>query len=112
MGCLRVRAACSMPHGIALRKATADKQNAPRGGVCLSGGEGGIRTHGTLTRTPDFESGTFDHSATSPKGSRVDASRRFYVEPGVLTSAPGVSGDLNRPSSWPAAARCRPPCLG
>ena len=32
----------------------------------LPGGEGGIRTHGTVTRTPDFESGTFDHSATSP----------------------------------------------
>ncbi len=31
-----------------------------------TGGEGGIRTHGTVTRTPDFESGTFDHSATSP----------------------------------------------
>jgi hypothetical protein len=33
----------------------------------FTGGEGGIRTHGTLARTPDFESGTFDHSATSPK---------------------------------------------
>ena len=32
------------------------------------GGEGGIRTHGALARTPDFESGTFDHSATSPFG--------------------------------------------
>ena len=32
------------------------------------GGEGGIRTHGGLTPTPDFESGTFDHSATSPTG--------------------------------------------
>jgi hypothetical protein len=32
------------------------------------GGEGGIRTHGTLARTPDFESGTFGHSVTSPKG--------------------------------------------
>ncbi len=31
------------------------------------GGEGGIRTLGTLARTPDFESGTFDHSATSPQ---------------------------------------------
>ena len=30
------------------------------------GGEGGIRTHGRLASTPDFESGTFDHSATSP----------------------------------------------
>ena len=32
----------------------------------LNGGEGGIRTHGRLAPTPDFESGTFDHSATSP----------------------------------------------
>ena len=31
-----------------------------------SGGEGGIRTLGTFDSTPDFESGTFDHSATSP----------------------------------------------
>jgi hypothetical protein len=30
------------------------------------GGEGGIRTHGTGDRTPDFESGPFDHSGTSP----------------------------------------------
>ena len=30
------------------------------------GGEGGIRTLGRLAPTPDFESGTFDHSATSP----------------------------------------------
>ena len=26
------------------------------------GGEGGIRTHGTLTGTPDFESGTIDRA--------------------------------------------------
>ncbi len=31
-----------------------------------TGGERGIRTLGTFARTPDFESGTFDHSATSP----------------------------------------------
>ena len=35
-------------------------------GLVNLGGEGGIRTHGTGNRTPDFESGTFDHSATSP----------------------------------------------
>ncbi len=34
---------------------------------------GGIRTHGALTRTPDFESGTFDHSATSPMRSTARA---------------------------------------
>ena len=32
-----------------------------------SGGEGGIRTHGTVTRTPHFECGAFDLSATSPQ---------------------------------------------
>ncbi len=31
-----------------------------------NGGGGGIRTHGTLSGTPDFESGTIDHSATPP----------------------------------------------
>ena len=30
------------------------------------GGEGGIQTHGTVARTPHFECGAFDHSATSP----------------------------------------------
>ena len=29
-------------------------------------GEGGIQTPGTCYSTPDFESGTFDHSDTSP----------------------------------------------
>ena len=32
----------------------------------VTGGEGGIRTLGSVATTPDFESGTFDHSATSP----------------------------------------------
>jgi hypothetical protein len=31
-----------------------------------TGGESGIRTHGTLTGTPDFESGTFGLSVISP----------------------------------------------
>jgi hypothetical protein len=30
------------------------------------GGEGGIRTPGPLARTPHFECGAIDHSATSP----------------------------------------------
>ncbi len=33
---------------------------------CANGGEGGIRTLGCLTTTSDFESGAFNHSATSP----------------------------------------------
>ena len=32
------------------------------------GGEGGIRTLGTLASTPAFQAGSFDHSDTSPKG--------------------------------------------
>src|SRR5258706_16130684 len=32
----------------------------------MGGGRGGIRTPGTVTRTPDFESGAFNHSATLP----------------------------------------------
>ena len=30
------------------------------------GGEGGIRTHGPLSRTSVFETDAIDHSATSP----------------------------------------------
>ena len=40
----------------------------------LIGGEGGIRTLGTFNSTPDFESGTFDHSATSPNQGVIIAS--------------------------------------
>ena len=43
-----------------------EKKKPLRAGVSMYGGEGGIRTLGRLTPTPDFESGTFDHSATSP----------------------------------------------
>ena len=32
----------------------------------VTGGRGGIRTHGSLATTPDFESGAFNHSATLP----------------------------------------------
>ena len=33
----------------------------------MSGGEGGIRTPGTLSRTAVFKTAAIDHSATSPK---------------------------------------------
>ena len=41
-----------------------------------NGGEGGIRTPGTLSGTTDFESVTFGHSATSPKSEVRKSSRR------------------------------------
>ena len=43
-----------------------ENKKAPRGAISFSGGEGGIRTHGTEDRTLDFESSPFDHSGTSP----------------------------------------------
>ena len=33
----------------------------------MCGGEGGIRTLGTVTRSRDFQSRTFGHSVTSPE---------------------------------------------
>lgn len=52
-------------------KNLAERENAPHKkhpgiGMFFCGGEGGIRTLGTCEGTPDFESGTFDHSVTSP----------------------------------------------
>ena len=53
-------------------------------GFAISGGGGGIRTHGTLSRTPVFKTGAFDHSAISPLpvGPGINASaniKRFFV---------------------------------
>ena len=71
------------------------------------GGEGGIRTHGTLARTPDFESGTFDHSATSP-GSKTkrafpkagDCSRSLTMRVSPRLSAPMLALDAQGVSTF------------
>ena len=34
--------------------------------MAISGGRGGIRTHGTLAGTPVFKTGALNHSATLP----------------------------------------------
>ncbi len=47
------------------RQTNTEKQTAAER-VLQPGGEGGIRTRGTLAGTPDFKSGTFGHSVTSP----------------------------------------------
>ena len=59
-----------------------------------NGGEGGIRTPGTLSGTTDFESVTFGHSATSPKSGVRKSSRRALAS----TDYRSVSG--NSPKSW------------
>lgn len=48
----------------------------------LSGGEGGIRTHGTLPRTAVFKTAAFNHSATSP--SVQTSSLKDSVQIGML----------------------------
>src|SRR5271154_3764467 len=47
----------------------------------LNGGEGGIRTLGTLAGTRDFQSRTFDHSATSPEDGREPSAGSQGVNP-------------------------------
>lgn len=51
-----------------------------------NGGEGGIRTHGTREGTPHFECGAFDHSATSPQGSKTWTRRLPGVAGGSLAA--------------------------
>ena len=50
----------------------------------LCGGEGGIRTLGTVARTPHFECGAFDHSATSPQRRRDGSEARPASQAGRL----------------------------
>ena len=44
-----------------------------------NGGERGIRTPGTLTRTTDFESAAIDHSAISPRQAEFYQGRGQYL---------------------------------
>src|SRR5271168_4452655 len=54
--------------------------------MIMAGGEGGIRTPGTLARTPHFECGAIDHSATSPgPTARRSRSRRKGRRPISMT---------------------------
>ena len=62
----------------ALSAKSKKPHNKLRGFYFESGGEGGIRTHGGLAPTPDFESGTFDHSATSPGRKSVFSKDRDF----------------------------------
>src|SRR5262245_23923703 len=62
-----------------------------------TGGEGGIRTHGTVTRTPDFESGPVNHLGTSPleaRGTRGRCPRLPVTLRGadLIASAPSAGG--------------------
>ena len=73
------------------------KKRTREGSSSLSGGGGGIRTHGTEDRTLDFESSPFDHSGTPPIG--VGLSGGLWGRSNRLT--------LHRSSGRPPQA-CRP----
>ena len=65
----------------------------------IGGGEGGIRTHGTVTRTTVFETVPFDHSGTSPKAVRppmVLKERHLLADP--LPRGNLRRGDARAPS--------------
>jgi hypothetical protein len=60
-------------------------------GTRASGGEGGIRTPGTVTRTPHFECGAFNHSATSPRR-RARKCQLALCKQGALTKQERAGG--------------------
>jgi hypothetical protein len=62
---LRGRTIVSIPW-VRIQRNQARKRGR-EGPISMLGGEGGIRTHGTLARTTVFETVPFDHSGTSPK---------------------------------------------
>ena len=73
------------------------------GDKCKNGGEGGIRTHGTLTRTTVFETAPFNRSGTSPRDQTKKASSRgFYGSTQNLKS--GKRGSNSRPTPWQGVA--------
>src|SRR3990170_5297809 len=62
---------CQLRYTTKLRKSRVNShyrndKNTSNISVLSRGGEGGIRTHGTVTRTTVFETVPFDHSGTSP----------------------------------------------
>jgi hypothetical protein len=58
----------------------------------LVGGEGGIRTLGTLADTHDFQSCTFGHSVTSPGPARARHDARQVDEDRIAIGLSGESG--------------------
>jgi membrane-bound lytic murein transglycosylase F len=69
----------------------------------MIGGEGGIRTHGELALTPDFESGTFDHSATSPAARIVTETSSLLDEYFTLGQTPAMPITNTSGSRWKLA---------
>src|SRR5579872_2305458 len=69
--CQQIGHSSRRPH----RRSQAARRRVSTAWACVrgkeSGGEGGIRTPGTLSGTPVFKTGAINHSATSPGYSRL-----------------------------------------
>lgn len=64
--------------------ATNEKGRLNDDGLFGYGGEGGIRTPGTLASTPHFECGPINHSGTSPEFGAADENRTRDPQLGKL----------------------------
>jgi hypothetical protein len=75
--CCQFSHSCTSPESVCRRQKAEGSQNRTTlllltaycflpTAYCFPGGEGGIRTHGTLTGTTVFETARFNHSRTSP----------------------------------------------
>ena len=80
----------------------------------VTGGESGIRTRGTLTSTPDFESGTFGRSVISPRRTMAKGSlsvktrmRRSMRDSGSVSPLKIASPPDEPVPSWHANGRHR-----
>src|ERR1700679_2310486 len=69
----------------------------------ISGGRGGIRTHGTLAGTPVFKTGALNHSATLPLQPHQPFGGR-QIKNG-LWPGPGLDPDNVRPREIQPSAR-------
>ena len=117
-------AAAPVEQGSKAHTSLGEKTKRPHKGAFLfSGGEGGIRTHGTEDRILDFESSPFDHSGTSPacrgRKNRPQGGR-FYTLSGsiaksamagrgflavVVTAVPTAVGTYHQPDSFSPVTR-------
>lgn len=72
----------------------------------LGGGEGGIRTLGTLARSTVFETAPFDHSGTSPHEKARGARGPGRVESAAVSGPPGACQVPCWLRRWMTMARC------
>ena len=103
--------------GFSSQSSPSEMQNAPCGALCISGGESGIRTHGSVTTTAVFKTAALNRSAISPElvvCCKARAARHYgSFTSGIPGSSPGQAppsrqapAALNRSAISPRNAHC------